>query len=118
MSSLEKINWHLLVCEHKTCLKQGGRSVAKELKRALKDNNLQKQVLVTKVDCLDQCGCGPIVVVYPDGVWYGEVAEECAREIIERHVKRGEVVQRIVLRTMRNGESDNSLLQGTDGHQE
>ena len=46
-------------------------------------------MLITKVDCLDQCDDGPVMVVYPEGVWYGEVDGPCAREIVEEHAGEG-----------------------------
>lgn len=100
MSKLKKINQHILVCEHKTCLKQGGRETAKELKHALKDAGLTKEVMLTKVDCLDQCGNGPVVVIYPDGVWYGDVDEREARRIIEKHIASGELIEDKILHRM------------------
>lgn len=89
MSKLKKVTTQLLVCEHKTCKGRGGKAVAGELRRALKEHDLRERVLVTKVKCLDQCGRGPVVVVYPEGVWYGGVGEQGAREIVERHVAAG-----------------------------
>lgn len=100
MSKLKKITLHLLVCEHKTCLKQGGRETAKELKRALRDVGLSKEVMLTKVDCLEQCGRGPIVVVYPDGVWYGDVDERDARRLVEKHIAAGKVLEDKILHEM------------------
>jgi (2Fe-2S) ferredoxin len=47
--------------------------------------------------CLDQCAFGPVVVVYPDNVWYGRVTVADVDEIIERHIRRGEVVDRLVI---------------------
>ena len=67
------------------------------MKRALKTHGLREQVMVTKVKCLDQCGRGPIMVVYPDGVWYGGVDEECAREIVTEHFEKGRIVEKRVL---------------------
>ena len=67
------------------------------MKRALKTHGLREQVMVTKVKCLDQCGRGPIMVVYPDGVWYGGVDEECAREIVTEHLEKGRIVEKRVL---------------------
>ena len=106
MSRLKKLTGHVLVCEHKTCHKQGGRSSAKELKHALRESSLHKHVLVTEVDCLDQCGRGPVMVVYPEGIWYGDVDEECAREIVEQHLKKGKIIARKVLHDMRGGEAE------------
>lgn len=91
----------MLVCTHKTCLRQGGKASAKALKRALKEQDLRDRVMVTKVKCLDQCGRGPVWVVYPDGVWYGGVDEEAAREIVTAHLAQGHAVEERVLRDMR-----------------
>ncbi len=101
MSKLKKVERHVLVCVHKHCLKEGGRSAGRALKDALKDCDLGKRVLLTAVDCLDQCGKGPIMVVYPDGVWYGGVDERAARRIAEEHLCAGRVVTANVLHDMK-----------------
>ena len=106
MSRLKKLDAHLLVCAHKTCRKQGAAHAARELKRALKAHDLRRSVIVTEVDCLDQCGRGPLVVVYPDGVWYGKVDAKRAVEIVEQHIKAGRVNERNVLRDMRVGKAE------------
>ncbi len=105
MAGLKKIRRHVLVCEHKDCLKRGGKESLKELKHALKEAGARERVLITKVDCLDQCDDGPVMVVYPEGVWYGEVDGPCAREIAETLAK-GEVAGGCrILRDMR-GDGD------------
>lgn len=101
MSRLKKINAHVLVCKHKTCLGQGGKRSAKALKRAIKERGLGRQVMVTRVKCLDQCGRGPVVVVYPEGVWYGGVNEETARQIVAEHLSNGRALEKRVLHDMR-----------------
>lgn len=105
MSKLKVISAHVLICNHKNCLKQGAKGSAKALKRAVRERDLKKQVMVTKVKCLDQCGRGPVVVVYPEGVWYGGVDEECAREIVSEHLEKGLAVENRVLRDMRDREA-------------
>jgi sirohydrochlorin cobaltochelatase len=106
VSKLRKISAHVLVCHHKTCLKQGGKASAKALKRALKERDLRERVMLTKVKCLDQCGRGPVMVVYPAGVWYGGVDEEAAREIVTEHLEQGRAIEKIVLRDMREVEGE------------
>ncbi len=101
MSKLKKIGAHVLVCKHKTCLRQGGKASARALKRALKEQHLGGRVMVTKVKCLDQCGRGPVMVVYPDGVWYGRVDETAARRIVSEHLAEGRAVEEKVLHDMR-----------------
>jgi sirohydrochlorin cobaltochelatase len=104
VSKLKKISHHVLVCNHKTCLKQGGKAAAKSLKRAIKDCGLSDEVMVTKVKCLDQCGRGPVMVVYPEGVWYGGVDEESARGIVTEHLEKGLALEERILRDMREAE--------------
>lgn len=106
MAKLKKVTHHLLVCAHKHCIKQGGREVGRELKRALKELPPTRRAMLTAVDCLDQCDDGPVVVVYPEGVWYGAVDEQAAREIAEEHVGLGHVVARKVLHVLPGGAAD------------
>ena len=54
-------------------------------------------VRINTAGCLDRCELGPVVVVYPQGVWYQYVDREDIDEIIERHLQRGEVVDRLLL---------------------
>lgn len=54
-------------------------------------------VRVNKAGCLDRCAGGPVAVVYPDAVWYSWVDQADLDEIVERHLRDGEVVERLVL---------------------
>ncbi|HWS52923.1 MAG TPA: (2Fe-2S) ferredoxin domain-containing protein [Pyrinomonadaceae bacterium] len=104
MPGLKKIKKHVLVCDHKDCARGGGKEALRELKSALRESGLRDEVLITKVDCFDQCEHAPVMVVYPEGVWYGEVDERGAREIAERHIRGGGAAARCeVLRDMRAG---------------
>ena len=67
-------------------------------KRLVKDAGLSGpgKVRVNKAGCLDRCAAGPVVVVYPEGVWYSYVDEHDIDEIVESHLKGGRVVQRLL----------------------
>jgi (2Fe-2S) ferredoxin len=54
-------------------------------------------VRVNKAGCLDRCAGGPVAVVYPEAVWYTFVDNADIDEIVERHLQRGEVVERLLL---------------------
>jgi sirohydrochlorin cobaltochelatase len=108
MAKLEKLSHHILVCRHKDCEKQGARETCKAIKRAVKQHDLKGRVLVSEMDCLDRCGEGPVVVVYPEGVWYGGVDERDAREIVEEHVLAGRAVGRRVTYRMGGGGAQGS----------
>lgn len=55
------------------------------------------QVRVNKAGCMDRCAGGPVAVVYPDAVWYTFVDQSDIDEIVESHLKNGQVVERLVL---------------------
>lgn len=55
------------------------------------------QVRVNKAGCLDRCAGGPVAVVYPEGVWYSYVDAHDIDEIVDSHLKRGQVVGRLLL---------------------
>jgi (2Fe-2S) ferredoxin len=54
------------------------------------------KVRVNKAGCLDRCAAGPVAVVYPEGVWYSYVDEQDIDEIVESHLKNGQVVTRLL----------------------
>lgn len=55
------------------------------------------KVRVNRAGCLDRCGEGPLMVVYPQAVWYTFVDNEDIDEIIESHLQNGKVVERLVV---------------------
>ena len=54
------------------------------------------QVRVNKAGCLDRCAGGPVAVVYPEAVWYSYVDKQDIEEIVESHLKQGQVVERLL----------------------
>ena len=55
------------------------------------------KVRINQAGCLDRCEEGPCVVVYPAGVWYTYVDESDIDEILEEHLVKGQVVERLLL---------------------
>ena len=93
---------HVFVCTNRRpegspkgcCASKGGEAVRDALKRALGERAI-KDVRVNTAGCLDACEAGPVVVVYPEGVWYAGVAAADAEEIVEQHLVRGRPVERL-----------------------
>jgi (2Fe-2S) ferredoxin len=54
------------------------------------------KVRVNRAGCLDRCAGGPVAVVYPDAVWYSYVDLADIDEIVESHLKNGQVVERLL----------------------
>ena len=50
---------------------------------------------INMAGCLDRCGEGPVMVIYPEAVWYTYVDREDVDEIISEHLTHGRVVERL-----------------------
>jgi (2Fe-2S) ferredoxin len=88
---------HVFVCTHgEYCPADGGLRVYQALKDGVRDRGLKKTVRVNKSGCLDQCGNGPMVVVYPDDIWYAGVTLETAARILDEHLVGGRPVAALV----------------------
>jgi (2Fe-2S) ferredoxin len=100
MSYFEK---HLFFCCNQrapgeTCCNnhnaQQMREYAKERVKKLRLDGPGK-VRVNIAGCLDRCDQGPVLVVYPEGVWYTYVDHEDIDEIIREHLQHGRIVERL-----------------------
>jgi (2Fe-2S) ferredoxin len=73
------------------------RDYAKERIKALGLSGAGK-IRINNAGCLDRCELGPVMVVYPEGVWYTYVDRADIDEVIERHLRGGEIVERLRLK--------------------
>ena len=63
------------------------------LKKGAKDAGLKGTVRINQAGCMNQCGHGPMVVVYPDDVWYAHVDVHGAERILREHLVAGRPVE-------------------------
>jgi len=63
----------------------------------LKEAGLKHKVRANDSGCLDQCEHGPVVVVYPEAVWYGNVHPRDVTQIVQEHIVGGSPVERLRL---------------------
>jgi (2Fe-2S) ferredoxin len=89
---------HIFVCTHGSwCGRDGDTdAIVKQLKRRIGEAGLQGQVRINRSGCLNQCGHGPMVVVYPEDHWYAGVRPEDADEIIAQDIVGGRPVARLL----------------------
>ncbi len=92
---MNNIRTQLLLCHGTSCMSNGAARVSEALEEALKEANLDKEVEIIHTGCMGICELGPIMVVYPDGVFYQQLKPEDAREIVQEHILKGRVVQRL-----------------------
>lgn len=79
------------------CADFGAAECQAYAKRRMKDlgKHGRGEVRVNRSGCLDRCEEGPVLVVYPEGVWYRYVDQEDVDEIVEEHLVGGRVVERL-----------------------
>jgi (2Fe-2S) ferredoxin len=85
---------HVFVCTGgKTCTGQDSAATFALLKDRVRDAALAPHVRVNHSGCLGQCGHGPMIVVYPEDVWYDGVTTEKAERIFAEHLRDGVPVE-------------------------
>ncbi len=85
---------HVFVCTSgKDCAAQGSAEVFSCLKQWARDSGITQRVRVNHSGCTGQCGHGPMVVVYPQDVWYHGVDPTKARRIFDEHLVGGTPVE-------------------------
>lgn len=96
---------HVFVCSQSrpaghprgSCAERGCREVVDEINRQWQQRQLLTQVAVTATGCLGPCGMGPSVLVYPEGVMYGNVTVADVSAIFEEHLIGGIPVERLIM---------------------
>jgi (2Fe-2S) ferredoxin len=92
---------HLFLCAGPDCCDPAvGEALWSVLKAETR--RLSVPVLRTKASCLRVCKTGPWLVVYPDGIWYGELDADKLRRILKEHIEGGKPVREWVAADMPN----------------
>ena len=86
----------LLCCGGTGCRASESAEIVENLKEEVKKAGMDKDVQVVTTGCFGFCAMGPIVKVYPDNVFYVHVKPDDAKEIVESHIGRNEVVERLL----------------------
>lgn len=102
------IKRQVFVCTGKSCAQVGGQEVMAEFDRILTEKGLRQgkeakgrnpmgEVVLTECGSIGFCSIGVAVMVYPDGTMYGQVQPEDVGEIVEKHLEKGNFVNRLAL---------------------
>ena len=79
------------------CNNHGAQDLRDYAKKKVKTLGLsgEGKVRINQAGCLDRCELGPVMVVYPEAVWYTYVDKSDVDEIVEEHLRNGRVVERL-----------------------
>lgn len=98
---MEPFRHHLFVCtqakpEGVTCCSgNGSLRILNALEREVVAQGLDADVQVTTCGCLGLCEDGPVMIAYPEGVWYRKLSERDIPEIVSSHLQQGHVASRL-----------------------
>jgi (2Fe-2S) ferredoxin/SAM-dependent methyltransferase len=98
---MEPFRFHLFVCTQQkpegvaSCPASGSFAVLDGLDREIQARGLDADVQLTTCGCMGLCDEGPVMVVYPEGVWYRRLQPSDVREIVDAHLREGQPVGRL-----------------------
>jgi len=95
--------YHVFFCTNQRegntacCNNLGAQELRDYAKTRIKELELngKQQVRINNAGCLDRCTEGPVIVVYPEEVWYTYIDKDDIDEIIHEHLINGRVVERL-----------------------
>ena len=99
---MEPFRYHVFVCMQEkpegipSCSSSNSSQLLQALEREVLAQGLDDNVQITTCGCMGLCDDRPVMIVYPEGVWYHKVHEQDAREIVTSHLGNGRVVSRLV----------------------
>jgi len=103
---MKRYNKHVFVCTNKRedghprgcCHEKNSVEIRSALKSKIKEKCLNTRIRANSAGCLDACEHGPVIVVYPEQIWYGNVKLEDVDEIIESHLINDIPVERLKIK--------------------
>ncbi|MEO0266170.1 MAG: NADH-quinone oxidoreductase subunit NuoF [candidate division WOR-3 bacterium] len=85
----------VLVCSGAACISNDSTTIKNKLLAAIKDAGIEDEVAVVETGCMGPCELGPVMLVYPDGVFYIRLKEADVEEIVKEHFIKGRPVKRL-----------------------
>lgn len=90
---------HVLICTGTGCTASGAKNVLAKFEEELKNKGLDQEIRLVETGCHGFCEGGPLVIVYPEGTFYTRVQPDDVPEIVETHLLKGRIVQRLLYKT-------------------
>ena len=93
--SLKRID--LLICCGSGCVSAGALKIKERFHEVLAENNITNEVNIIETGCMGPCDYGPVMVIYPEGIFYQKVTPEDVEDIVKEHFLKGRPVTRLML---------------------
>ena len=90
------IRSHLLICGGTGCTSSGSVAVREAMAKELELAGLSDEVKIVQTGCFGLCANGPIMIIYPEGTLYSHVKVDDVKEIVEEHLLKGRLVERLL----------------------
>ena len=90
---------HVMMCGGAGCISSKCLDVVEAMKEALSKNGIADQVQIILTGCMGPCDMGPVAIVYPDATFYRRLKPKDAEAIVEEHIMKGNLVQRLMYRS-------------------
>ncbi|MFT4145700.1 MAG: 2Fe-2S ferredoxin [Mobilitalea sp.] len=95
-----EVKHHIFICtscringqQKGFCYSKGSVDLVQTFMELIEENDLSSEVIITNTGCFGICEKGPIAVVYPEGIWYGNLTEDDVERIVEEHIVNGNPV--------------------------
>jgi NADH:ubiquinone oxidoreductase subunit F (NADH-binding)/(2Fe-2S) ferredoxin len=93
--SLKRID--LLICCGSGCVSAGALKIKDKIQAVLQEKGLTNEINIIETGCMGPCDYGPVMIVYPEGVFYQKVTLNDVEELVEEHFVKGRPVKRMML---------------------
>ncbi len=93
--SLKRID--LLICCGSGCVSSGALKIKERFHEVLQEKGLVNEINIIETGCMGPCDYGPVMVIYPEGIFYKKVTPEDVEEIVSDHFIKGRPVARLML---------------------
>ena len=100
---------HALICGGTGCTSSGSAEIQEALHREIAAQGLEDEIKVVQTGCFGLCALGPIMIIYPEGVFYRKVTADDVPEIVEEHFLKGRPVERLIYKEEEN-ETEEQIL--------
>lgn len=89
---------HVLICAGTGCISSGSKKMVAAMREQLLKKGLDQEVKIVETGCHGFCEMGPLVIINPEGVFYVRVQDTDVVDIVEQHLEKGNIVERLLFR--------------------